>query len=279
MKQIAPDVTIEQNSLGLYAGIVQTETSMVLIDSPLKPVDGGFWKTTVEQNECSEHCYMIVLDTNYDRLLSIKGCDCVLVSHADAISPIRLRTPKVSEDSQQPSENSESVVSGNRMLPPEIIFDTELSLHLDSLQVNLEHHPGSNHAGIWVIIPEREIVFVGDTVVVDQPPFLAYANLKAWEKDLNLLLSDQFSDYQIASSRSGVVDRDQIKTMSKHIAMIRNIFETLMESKVPIEQWYDRIPQIISKFNHVDLFNSELFYNRLRWGITMYYDANCREKG
>ena len=52
-----------------------------------------------------------------------------------------------------------------------------------------------------------------------------------------------------------------------------------MESKVPIEQWYDRIPQIISKFNHVDLFNSELFYNRLHWGITMYYDANCREKG
>ena len=279
MKEIAPNIYIEQNSLGLFTGIIQSDDGMVLIDSPLRQLEGGLWKGSADQSEYSYKCYMIVLDTNYDRLLSIKGSDCAIVAQSDAISPIRSRPPRISEDYQQRVENSETVVSGNRMLPPEIIFDSELSLHVGSLLVDLAHHPGSNQAGVWVTIPERKVVFVGDTVVVDQPPFIAYSNLETWEQDLKLLSSGEFKDYQIVSSRSGVVDREQVKTMSKHIAAIRAIIDSLKESKAPIEDWYNKIPQILSRFSQLDLFNSEIFYNRLHWGITTYYDFIGHEKG
>src|SRR5690606_394477 len=133
MKEIASDVFIEQNSLGIYTGIIQSESGMLLIDSPLRPPEGGLWKGCAEQGRDCQHCYMVVLDTNYDRLLSIKGTECAIVAHSAAITPIRSRNPRVSEDSQQHSENPDVVMRGTRMLPPEIIFENELSLHLDGL--------------------------------------------------------------------------------------------------------------------------------------------------
>lgn len=279
MKEIAPDIYIEQNSLGLFTGMIQSGKGLVLIDSPLKPVEGGFWKASVDPDECCRSCYMIVLDTNYDRLLSIKGSECAIVAHSGAITPIRGRTPRVSEESQQHSENPETVLSGSRMLPPELIFDDTLSLHIDGMEISLEHHAGSNHAGIWVIIPERKVMFVGDAVVVDQPPFLAYSNLETWEADLEILSSEKFKDYTVISSRSGVVDSDQVRAMTRQILNIRNTFAELKESNAPIEDWHSKIPQFLARFSQLDLFNSELFYNRLHWGITTYYEFNCREKG
>ncbi len=279
MKEIATDIYIEQNSLGLFTGIIQSEKGLVLIDSPLRPVDGDLWKGSISPDECCKQCYMIVLDTNYDRLLSIKGSECAIVAHSGAMVPIRGRTPKVSEDPQQHLENPETMISGNRMLPPELIFDDELSFHIDGMEISLEHHSGSNHAGIWVVIPERKVVFVGDAVVVDQPPFLAYANLHTWEADLETLSSEKFKDYLVVSSRSGVVDSEQVKAMKKQIVNIHDTFNTLKESNAPIEEWHNKIPEFLARFSQLDLFNSELFYNRLHWGITTYYEFNCREKG
>ncbi len=165
------------------------------------------------------------------------------------------------------------------MLLPEIIYDNQLTLHVDNLQVDLEHHPGSNYAGTWVEIPERKVVFVGDTVVVDQPPFLAYANLEAWDDDLKLLLSKRYKDYLIVSSRSGVVSNDHINAMSKNITSIWKSFQILQENSAPIDEWYSIIPQISARFSQLDLFNSEIFYNRLHWGISTYFELNRREKG
>ncbi|MEL7625316.1 MAG: hypothetical protein AAGU15_00455 [Anaerolineaceae bacterium] len=279
MKEIAPNIYVEQNSIGLYSGVIRSDTGMVLIDSPLKPIDGNYWKSTKELDQCCQQCYMVVLDTNYDRLLSMKGSDCAIVAHSDAIAPIRNRTPKVSEEPQQYNESPEIVTTGNRMVPPEINYDNELSLYLGDLQIDLEHHSGSNQAGTWVKIPQRQTVFIGDSVVVDQPPFLAYANLEAWENDLNLLSSKSYADYTVISSRSGVVSNDQIKTMYQNIVAIRKTFEELHEAKAPIEEWYSVIPQISARFSQLDLFNSEIFYNRLHWGITTYYELNHHERG
>lgn len=281
MKEIAANIGIEQNSLGLIGGIIKGENQVILVDSPFKKGDCGNWKTSSNINENEEPCYLIVLDTNYDRLLSVKGCDCVIVVQNNAITPIRGRNPalKLGDETSQHSENPEPVINLNRLIPPEISFEKHFRMFLDDMQLDLEHHAGSNHAGVWVIIPDLKVVFVGDTVVADQPPFLAYSNLELWEEDLKLLTSDQFKGYQIISSRSGLVDQNQITEMMRTIAFIRQLFDELKVKNANLEEWLAIIPQISAKTNQLELFNSELFYNRLHWGITTYYDLNIRERG
>ncbi len=280
MQEIADNVFIEQNSLGLFAGIVHNDEGTILIDSPIRTDGAGTWRGATARLITGHPRYMVVLDTNYDRFLSIKGNDTTIVAHSETITPLRSRysAAKAAEDSYQ-YEGNEVHTGSNRMQAPEINFDEELSLHLGDLQIKLEHRPGSNMAGVWAIIPERNVVFVGDSVVVDEPPFLAYANLERWEQDLKELASKRFKDYQIVSARSGLVNKDQVKVMTSNISYIGKVFEKLAASKAPIDEWYAKIPAISGKIIELNLFNSDLFYNRLHWGITTYYELNCRERG
>lgn len=280
MQEIADNVFIEQNSLGLYAGIIHNEAGTILIDSPIRTDGAGTWRGATARLVTGRPRYMVVLDTNYDRFLSIKGNDTTIVAHSETTTPLRARyaSVKTVEEAYQ-HEGNEAHSGSIRMQAPEINFDGELGLHLGDLQIQLEHHPGSNLAGIWAIIPERKVVFVGDSVLVDEPPFLAYANLERWEQDLKELGSKRFKDYQIVSARNGLVNKDQVKTMAGHIAYIAKAFEKLAEAKAPVDEWYARIPAISGKIIELNLFNSDLFYNRLHWGITTYYELNCRERG
>lgn len=281
MKEIAENIGIEQNSLGLIGGIINGKNRVVLIDSPFKKAAHGNWRASLGLDESDQQCYLIVLDTNYDRLMGIKGSDCVIVAQNNAIAPIRVRNlaPKISDEVQQYSESVEPVVSINRLVPPEMCFEKNLRLFVDDMQIDLEHHAGSNQAGVWVDIPKAKVVFVGDTVLADQPPFLAYADLALWEEDLRLLASDRFKDYQIISSRSGLVDQQQVAEMAATIAFIRELFDELKEKEAPFEEWLAIVQQISAKTHQLGLFNSEIFYNRLHWGITTYYELNIRERG
>lgn len=280
MQEIADNVFIVHNSLGLVAGIIQNEHGVVLIDCPSRHDEANSWREFAARASVGKPRYMVVMDTNYDRVLSIRGSESILVAHADTIAPIRSRLASLKiADETGSHETHETPGSSNRMQTPELHFDQKMSLHLDRLSIDLEHHPGSNIAGLWAIIPERKVVFVGDSVLIDQPPFLAYSNLDRWEQDLKELASKRFKDYQIVSARSGLVDKEQVKTMAKHISFINKTFEKLCAAKAPLEEWYAKIPVIIDRMSKIDLFNSELFYNRLHWGITTYYEINCRERG
>ena len=161
------------------------------------------------------------------------------------------------------------------MLPPEIIFDKQLSLHLDGLQIDLEHHPGSNYAGVWVTIPEHKIIFIGDTVVVDQPPFLAYANLPLWLEELDLLASRAFRGYQIISSRSGLVTQAQVQEMARKLVAIQDLLSPLVRKKTTLEEYLALIPEIMNLYQ-VSPLDQELYLNRLQWGLTTWFETNIK---
>ena len=280
MQEIASNVFIEHNSIGLVAGIIHNEQGTVLIDSPVRNDDAGSWRGGTARMVTGQPRYMVVLDSNYDRLLSIKGSDCIIVAHTDSIQPIRSRIPMVkSADELSLHDIHDHPTGTSRIQSSEINFDDQLTLYLNGLRIELEHHPGSNQSGVWAVIPDRDVVFVGDAVVVDQPPFLAYSNLEVWEKDLKELGSKRFKDYQVVSARNGLVNKDQIKTMAKNIAYIKATFEKLATSNAPLEEWHAKIPAISNRISELDLFNSEIFYNRLHWGISTYYGINQQKRG
>ncbi|MCK6585702.1 MAG: hypothetical protein L6Q49_21575, partial [Anaerolineales bacterium] len=68
-----------------------------------------------------------------------------------------------------------------------------------------------SNGSIWVRLPLEKIIFIGDTVMKNQPPFLAGSNLKAWLESLNLLLGSENKGYTFISSRGGVVTTSAVK--------------------------------------------------------------------
>lgn len=274
MQEIAPNIFIENNALGLVTGVIRTHAGSVLVDSPSRHDDARSWRSGTAKLVMGDPKFLISLDTNYDRILSAKGTECVIITHSNTIKMPRVKSSgsKSQEDGQSESDTHDQQ-SGNpmRWIPPEIVFENNMSLHFWGVQIELEHHAGSNMAGIWVILPQQKVVFVGDAVVVDQPPFLAYADLATWQEDLKLLASKAYKGYQVVSSRSGVVGTEQVRDMAKLIGVITNLMQSLIENGADLEAYYQIIPKLMKRINCLSTIE-ELYINRLRWGLTTWYE-------
>lgn len=272
MQELTPTVAIQQNALGLYTGIIQTSEGNILIDSPYRTDDQKAWGN---RSTKSDAMYLVLLDTQYDRTLSAKGCDCIIVSQSDYLLPARPRQQavKLQEELLGTGEAYEQVGSPARPYSPEISFDQNMNLFFGGVEIQLEHHPGSNLAGIWVTLPQEKVIFVGDSVMVNQPPFLAHCDPAAWTADMKLLASRAFKGYQIVSSRSGLVTQDQVREMGKLMSFIQNSIDKLREKNADLDTYLELIPRILKRLEYPAV-EGELFFNRLRWGLTTYYELN-----
>ncbi len=275
MQEIAPNVFIEHNSLGLVTGVIRGKAGSVLIDSPSRQDEMRSWRSGTARLITGEPKFLVHLDTNYDRLLSIKGTDCVIITHTNSLVQEKAKTSgsKPADESAQSGEGHDVFVSPFRLIPPEVVFNQSLSLYLDDTEILLEHHPGSNLAGIWAELPARKVIFVGDAVLPDQAPFLAYCDLERWLEDLGALSGKKYRNYQIVSARSGVLDQSQVELMSGHIKAIHALLSPLMARKASLEELLALIPAILQRYEP-NANTSDMYYNRLRWGLTTYYELN-----
>ena len=272
MQELTPNVSIQLSALGLYTGIIQTPEGSIMIDSPHRTDDHKSWGGRSSKSVSS---FLVLLDTQYDRTLSAKGCDCIIVSQSSYMLPSRPRQQavKLQEELLGGGDSHEQIGTSVRNFAPEISFDNSLNLFLGNLEVSLVHHPGSNVAGIWAELPQEKVIFVGDSVMVNQPPFLAYSNPAAWTADLKLLASKAYKGYQIVSSRAGIVTQEDVRAMGKLMTFIQTSLASLHESKADLDTYLELIPRILKRIEYAPA-DGELFFNRLRWGLTTYFELN-----
>lgn len=269
MEAISPNISLEKNGIGLYAGLVHNEFACLQIDANFHPQDLPFYRVSGEKNH-NLLSFLVLLDTNYDRVLSTKGSDCITITQRNAATTGRVKNTARSQDEQLTFMDMHETPT-SRWVPPEILYQTDMALALGNLEVFFEHRSGSSHAGTWVKIPEEKVIFVGDSVVVNQSPFLAYANLATWEEDLKYLQGKQFNGYRIITSRNGIVEGKDVQWMAKLIAYIRSLLEPLDAKKSVIDEYHAVIPKIMKKFE-LTPNESELYFNRLRWGLSTYFE-------
>lgn len=272
MQELTPNVSIQQNALGLFTGIIQTGEGTILIDSPYRTDEPKNWGSRTAKSDAK---FLVLLDTQYDRTLSAKGCDCVVVSQSNFLLPTKPRQQavKLQEELIGSGDSHEMTGSTSRPFAPEISFDKNMNLSFGGVEVMLEHHPGSNLAGIWAILPQEKVIFVGDSVMGNQPPFLAYSDPANWVLDMKLLASRAYKGYQIVSSRAGLVNQDHVRAMGRTVTFIQNSFAALKEKNAELDTYLELIPRILKRIEYSPA-EGELFFNRLRWGITTYYEFN-----
>ncbi len=112
---------------------------------------------------------------------------------------------------------------------PDIIFKEKMTVALPGRPVHLLHRPGPTAGSIWVDIPSKSTVFVGDAVTVNEPPYLGQADIDAWLESLDMLREPPYDEYKVLSSRDGLVDRDEINDMARFLRKVPVRLERLEE--------------------------------------------------
>jgi glyoxylase-like metal-dependent hydrolase (beta-lactamase superfamily II) len=275
MQEISKDIFIETKYSGVVVGVILTKHGAILIDSPFRIDDVKAWRLVLNSLGGMSDRLLINLDTHMDRTLGVKGMESPVIVHNNAISMVKSRPGALRAQELEAGAMWETYdgLSNMRWVPPEITFDEKLFINWDERNIVIEHHSGANSAGIWVKLPAEKIVFVGDSVLVRQPPFLAFADIDAWLMDLKKLLSVEYRDYTIIGGRNGVVTKDDVREMSKILKTIQNACLRVQTKGVSPDS-AGILAEKLSKYYEDQKESREIFVNRLKWGLSSYFDQH-----
>jgi glyoxylase-like metal-dependent hydrolase (beta-lactamase superfamily II) len=249
---------------------------IVLIDAPIRPEDTRAWRSAIITGRSSPNRYMVSLDAHPDRTLGARALEAVIVAHQKTAQVFRNRPTIFKGQTIETGAAWEtfSDAIGMRWGSPDITFSEQMSLHLGGPEVLFEHHAGPTPGSCWVIIPAARVVFVGDHLVLNQPPFLAQADLPAWIASLDLLAKD-YANFRIVSGRGGLVRVEDVDKMSSVLKDILHRMEKLAERNASPDATQEMVAGLMAQYPAPSKLH-DLYTTRLRYGLHQCYARRYR---
>lgn len=268
MEEIAQNIFIEQSYPGVVSSVLKLSHGLLMIDSPFLADDRQSWQQKLVNLGGGVSRLMVLLDSHTDRLLGVPISELPILAHENILQLIAdLPTPSRAPERLSGSESDPYEMSQNgRGVLPNMTYSHQLHLYWDDQPVVVTHQPGGHSAGSWVRYDAQGVIFVGDSVVINQPPFLAWCELDRWVDELTWLSSDFFRDYQVVSGRDGLVTQKSVVKMIDFLTLIKDVVNTLKFQENWSEEVERRAPEILRKFDF-DREKAEQNYNRLVWGL------------
>ncbi len=272
MHAITKDVFIEDQYLGVTLGAVNYPHGLFQIDAPPSPEDARTWRAALLNLGGSTERLLVNLDAHPDRTLGARAMDCTVIAHEKTAQVFRGRPTMFKAQGEETGADWESIPNlGNvRWSPPEITFSQQMTIHWGDSPILIEHHPGPAAGAVWVILPEAKVVFVGDAVLKNQPPFLAGADLPVWIESVKTLLSPAYRGWLVVSGRSGQVAVDAIRNQLEYLNQILGKLEKLAHKKASPEATENLVASLLGAIK-VPSSRQKKYSQRLRYGLYHYY--------
>lgn len=272
MQALNDHVYIEDQYPGVTLGVIVQSRGLIQIDAPPSSDDARAWRAALMGLDGGTERILINLDAHPDRTLGARAMDCPIIAHEKTAHVFRSRPNTFKSAGEETGADWESIagLGSIRWAPPEIAFTSQMTLYWGDSPVILEHHPGPTSGSIWVTLPTDKIVFVGDTALKNQPPFLAHADLAAWIEALQLLLSPTYKSYTVVSSRGGVITHQHIKTQLDFIKHVHDRLGKLAAKQAPAEDTEKLVQPLLEQFK-APAARQKQFAQRLRYGLYHCY--------
>jgi len=271
MQQIQHAIYIETSYPGVTVGAILLPMGTLLIDAPLRAEDARAWLNVLYNLGAKPNRMLVNLDAHPDRTLGARSMECTIIAHQKTAQVFRGR-PSVFKGQNAESgsvwETFDDVV-GTRWALPDITFTHEISIHWGEQDVIVEYHAGPAPGGTWVVVPGSKVVFVGDVVLLNQPPFLTNADIPAWIETLDLLMSS-YKEYTIISGRGGEITQEALKAQQRHLKNILKGLDRMVKRNAPSSEVEHLIPKLLSDLSFPPE-QYEQFYQRYRHGLFQYY--------
>ncbi len=271
MQTLAPQVFIEEQYPGVTLGAIALPHGLIQIDAPPSPEDGRSWRAALLGLNSGVERLLVNLDAHPDRTLGARSMDCTIVAHESTARAFRNRPNTFKAQGDETGADWESVagLGSIRWAPPEISFTARMSIEWSNFPVLLESHAGPGIGASWAILPEAGIVFVGDLVLKNQPPFLAQARLPEWLESLKVLMTD-YKNYTIVSGRGGVVPYATAQAQSDQLAKIHDGLESLAKRHAGPDAVESLVGPLITGLK-APSHRQKQYAQRLAYGLRQYY--------
>ena len=273
MQEIEKNIFIEDQFPGVTLGVIVTPRGLIQIDAPPSPEDARSWRASLMSLGGGMERVLINMDAHPDRTLGARSMDCTVIAHEKTAAIFRTRPGTFKAQGEETGADWESIpgLGSVRWASPEISFSEQMVLHWGESPVLLEYRPGPSLGSIWVHLPQEKVVFIGDAVLKNQPPFLAGSNLKSWLSSLSLLMDVTYKGYTIVSSRGGVVTTATIKTQYDFLKHVKEKLDKVTSKKPKPAVVEKMVTSLLTSFK-APAARQKQYAQRLRYGV-LHYNA------
>lgn len=272
MKKLKNRIYYENNYTGATVGALLFSKDTLLIDAPLKPEESRAWLSDLHKAGAKSRRLAINLDSHPDRTLGTQTLDAQVLAHRETVRQFRRRAAIFKALKQESGAEWEETpgLSGLRWVLPRVTFTDHTLLHFDDRVLRLELHPGSGPGACWLISQTDKVVFVGDTLVIGEPPFLAQADISAWLQQLDLLGSRAFKGYTIIAGRGGKAAGKDIADLRRFLKTVEEKLHALAKRKSAATE-IDKLAAKLAEKYKSPTKRKPLYMQRLKYGMQNYF--------
>jgi glyoxylase-like metal-dependent hydrolase (beta-lactamase superfamily II) len=248
-----------------------------MIDAPLRPEDARTWKSVLLTKSRGTHRLLLNMDGHPDRTLGSRYLDCPIVAQNNTLETFENRTSIFKAQPLGSGAEWEQFpeTSGTRWKLPSLTFSDRIVLHWEGelsqedTDIIIEYHPGPSDGAAWVIVPGQKVIFVGDAILVDQPPFLEFSHLPSWINSLSLLRSPRYRNHIIVSGRGGPVSIEYVREQHEILKSLHKHLETYAQKYTLFENSENIIHTYLQKLSYPPALHN-IYKQRLRYGLDHY---------
>ena len=235
MHKLPSNIYVDSSFPGVTVGAIVTKQGIICVDTPSHPAEAQKWRTKLRQLSSKPILYVINTDHHRDRVLGNQWLEAPVIAHHFTGERLRLYPEILKGSVTEAGLDFEMAreFAGVRVIPPQITFSDELVLLKGDHQIILRHMPGSTPGAVWVLIPKAGIVFTGDSVVADLPPFLGSADIEKWLESLNELRKAKFPAKVIVPGRGKPTTKEGLKPLQNYLKLAGRKMEALIHSNRP----------------------------------------------
>ena len=273
MQEICKNVYIDTSYEGVTLGALNWPHGLIMIDSPFRPEDIRSWRASLLNLGIGSNRLLINMDCHADRLLGVKAMEATVIAH-DEVSDALISRPATFKTipSEMGSEWEKFDNLGNiRWSIPEISFSDQFVIYWDGSPIQLISRPGCASGAIWIHLPEEKVLFVGDCVVANQPPYLSCSNIPVWIQNLKELMSPTYQNYTIIGGRNGILHHSDMEKQIQFLDTVYRQLTQLVASNSDLAKINDLAANLAKGFPVMDQFHKSNNHNRLCFGLMEYY--------
>jgi len=280
MKEIAPDIYASTEYPGVNVGFIAIPAGVIAVDAPTLPGDARAWRQQITETTGGPILYVVLTDAHPDRLLSA-GILCgsekapivaaqAAYYRASAYTDGFWRGVIESWARRYPQAASDLVGAAPAL--PEIMFTRYLTLHKGGMDVTVQHVAGGAPGSAWIHLPDQDVLFAGDTLVLDRHPFLdAALDTKAWLDTLTALRRARFSKTTIVPGRGPLCDQSASRPLSEYIALARRRVRSLHTARQARVDTVALVAELLPLFPVPD-DERDFVQRRIKAGLDQLYE-------
>jgi cyclase len=237
IREIAPRIFVETQFHGANVAFIVTGEGVILIDTPMLPKEARQWRTEIEKITDQKIIYIINTDHHRAHVIGNQFFPtATVVAHERAWKEMKsygdsFRTRLINMYRDRIPAAVEEWKKNLEIIKPEITFSGRTLLFKGDKEIHLIPVGGHTPATTVIYFPNEKLLFTGDAVVTNRPPFLSQGNTKEWLQALTYLRKLRYDI--LIPGHGELTGKEATENMSEYLRMVRRKVRSAYRSGLP----------------------------------------------